>query len=197
MVYRWVVPKLWNSTIESHRREVRDAIMDTTATLVFEHGLRAVTMSQVAERAGIGRATLYKYFPDVDAILHAWHVRQIEVHVQQLVEIRDGAGDAGDRLAAVLSTYARIVRQRRSHDTQLVKFLHPDSQIADGERQLHGIIRQLISEAARSGQLRDDVKPAELASYCLHALSGAAALTTDAAVGRLVTITLDGLRSTR
>jgi AcrR family transcriptional regulator len=43
--------------------EVRDVIVETTAALVAEHGLRAVTMSQIAEDTGIGRATLYKYFP--------------------------------------------------------------------------------------------------------------------------------------
>lgn len=34
-----------------------------------------MTMSRIAEEIGIGRATLYKYFPDVEAILLAWHER--------------------------------------------------------------------------------------------------------------------------
>src|SRR5262249_50381931 len=42
-----LVPKLWNETIEEHRRAVRDATLDTTAALVAKHGLRAVTMSQI------------------------------------------------------------------------------------------------------------------------------------------------------
>ena len=51
-----VVPKLWNATIEGHRREVRDAILDTAAALAAEHGLTAVTMSQIAEGPGsVGR----------------------------------------------------------------------------------------------------------------------------------------------
>src|SRR5258708_6084762 len=33
-VYCGTVPKLWNDTLESHRREVRDAILDATAALV-------------------------------------------------------------------------------------------------------------------------------------------------------------------
>ena len=168
----------------------------TAATLVFEQGLRGVTMSQIAERAGIGRATLYKYFPDVDAILHAWHASQIDSHLAQLTEIRDSAGDPDERLAAVLSGYARIVRQTRSHDSELVKFLHPEQQITGAQRQLQNLIQQLITEGVRLGRLRDDVKPAELASYCLHALMGAATLSTDAAIERLVTVTLDGLRAT-
>ncbi len=69
------MPKLWNETIEAHSRAVRDAILETTWALVAEHGLRSVTMSQIAEETGIGRATLYKYFPDVEAILLAWHER--------------------------------------------------------------------------------------------------------------------------
>ncbi|MDQ3153275.1 MAG: TetR/AcrR family transcriptional regulator, partial [Actinomycetota bacterium] len=57
------MPKLWNETIEAHRRAVIDATLDTTWALVTEHGLLSVTMSQIAEKTGIGRATLYKYFP--------------------------------------------------------------------------------------------------------------------------------------
>ena len=83
------MPKLWNETIEAHRRAVHEAILNTTAALVAEHGLRSVTMSQIAEEAGIGRATLYKYFSDVDAILltHGplllkhWFPFDLSVHV--------------------------------------------------------------------------------------------------------------------
>ena len=65
------MPRLWNETIAAHRREVRDAILDTTWALVAEHGLASVTMSQIAQETGIGRATLYHYFPGVDTILVA------------------------------------------------------------------------------------------------------------------------------
>src|SRR3970040_198440 len=95
-----VMPKPWNETIEAHRREVRDAILDATAALVASHGLLSVTMSQIAERTGIGRATLYKYFSDVEAILLAWHDRQITRHLKLLAEVRDQPGDAGGRLGA-------------------------------------------------------------------------------------------------
>ena len=87
------VPRLWSKTIESHRREVRDALLDTAAALVARRGLRSVTMSEIAEQAGIGRATLYKYFPDVEAILSAWHQRQVSAHIEQLRALREQPGD--------------------------------------------------------------------------------------------------------
>jgi AcrR family transcriptional regulator len=192
------VPKLWNETIEAHRMQVREAILRTTAALVAAHGLRSVTMSQIAEEAGIGRATLYKYFKDVEAILLAWHERQITGHLEQLAEIRDQAGDPSERLEAVLEAYALISHETRGHhDTELAAFLHRDEHLARARQHLVEMIRDLLAEAARSGDIRDDVAPDELASYCLHALAAAGSLPSTTAVRRLVTVTLAGLQPPR
>ena len=189
------MPKLWTETIEAHRREVRDAILDATAALAAEHGLRSVTMSQIAEDTGIGRATLYKYFPDVEAILRAWHERQIKGHLDHLAEVRDKAGDATARLEAVLEAYALIAHESHGHrDTELAAFLHRDEQVSRAEQKLRTMLRQLLTEAGETGALRDDVSPDELANYCLHALAAARSLPSKVAVRRLVALTLDGLR---
>jgi AcrR family transcriptional regulator len=189
-----VVPRLWSETIESHRREVRDAILDAVG-LVAEHGLRAVTMSQIAEETGIARATLYKYFADVEAILLAWHERQISGHLADLAEVRDRAGNPGARLEAVLEAYARISHESHGHhNRELAAFLHRNEQVARAEQQLRKMIRDLVAEGAASGELRNDIAPDELAAYCLHALSAARSLPSKAAVRRLVAVTLAGLR---
>lgn len=195
VMYAGVVPRLWNDTIEAHRREVRDAILDTTAALVAGQGPRSVTMSHIAEATGIGRATLYKYFSDVEAILLAWHERQITGHLAQLAEVRDRGGDAGERLEAVLVAYARILHSRkRGHGSELGALLHRGEHVARARQQLCTLIRDLLAEAAATDAVREDVAPAELASYCLHALEAASSLSSEAAVRRLVTVTLAGLR---
>ncbi len=189
------MPKLWSDTIDAHRSAVRDAALSATAALVAEHGLRSVTMSQIAERTGIGRATLYKYFADVDAILVAWHERQIAAHLHELTEIRDGAGTPGERLGAVLEAYALMAHASRSHrDTELGALLHRDEHVARAQHRLRDmVVDLLVADAERDG-VRDDVAPVELASYCLHALTAAGGLSSEAAVRRLVTVTLAGLR---
>ena len=188
------MPKLWNQTIETHRREVRDAILETTVALVAELGLRPVTMSQIAEETGIGRATLYKYFPGVEAILHAWHERQITGHLDYLAEVRDQAGDARERLEAVLEAYALISHESRAyHDTELAALMHREGQVARAEQQLRRMVRDLMTEGQKSGDVRGDVTPEELVNYCLYALTAASRLPSKAAVRRLVAVTLDGL----
>ena len=187
------MPKLWTETIEEHRRTVHDATLDTTAALVREHGLASVTMSQIAAAAGIGRATLYKYFPDVEAILIAWHDRQITRHLQLLAGARDSAATPADRLEAVLEAFAWI--QHQHHDTELpVALLHRGEHVARARHQLRDLISELLAVGAEAGAVRSDIDPGELASYCLHALTAAGSLPSEAAVRRLLAVTMSGLR---
>jgi len=172
---------------------VRDAILDTTAALVAEHGLLSVTMSQIAEQTGIGRATLYKYFPDVEAILVAWHERHVAGHLQHLTALRDQAGEPGARLAAVLQAYALICQQRGRHGSDIDVLVHRAEHVARAQQQLLGLFRELLAEAARAGHVRDDTAPDELASFCLHALAAAGRLPSKVAVRRLVALTLAAL----
>ncbi len=188
------MPRLWNETIEAHRHEVREAILATTWALVAKRGLRAVTMSQIAEQTGIGRATLYKYFPDVEAILVAWHQRHVAGHLEHLAALRDRADEPGQRLEGVLEAYALISYHRGRHGPELGPLLHRDETVARAQRQLLDLIRDLLIDVAKTGSLRDDIAPDELANFCVHALTAAGNLPSEAAVRRLVTVTLAGLR---
>jgi AcrR family transcriptional regulator len=192
------VPKLWTDTIETHRRHVRDAILDTTAALVAEHGLLAVTMTQIAEQTGIGRATLYKYFPDVESILRAWHHRRISEHLAHLAEVRDQVAGPRERLEAVLEAYALLSRHSPGHhQADFSALLHRDEQVTRAQRQVHHMIRDLLVEAVRNGDVRYDVPPEELATYCMHALAGTRSERSKATVRRLVLVTVAGLRPPR
>jgi AcrR family transcriptional regulator len=186
------MPKLWNETVDAHRRAVRDATLDAAAALVAERGLASVTMSEIAERTGIGRATLYKYFPDVEAILLAWHERQVAGHLAHIAEIAARQGDPGQRLEAVLAAYAQISQRR--HGGGLAAALHRGEHVATAEAQLRAFVRALLAECVKDGTIRTDVSPDELAGYCLSALAAAAGLQSKAAIHRLVCVILAGLR---
>jgi AcrR family transcriptional regulator len=187
------VPRLWTETIQAHRAAVKDAVLDAVADLVAEHGLAAVTMTEIADRTGIGRATLYKYFPDVEGVLVAWHERQISHHLARLTEAAGTPGTPGQRLHAVLEAYALHLISQRPHGTGLAAWLHRGEHIVHGQQQLHALLAGLIAEAAKTGEVRDDIPPGELAGYCLHALTAAGSLSASDAVRRLVALTMAGL----
>jgi AcrR family transcriptional regulator len=195
------MPKLWNDTIAEHRRGVHEAILDTTWELVNELGPTGVKMSEIAERTGIGRATLYKYFPDIEAILAAWHFRQITRQVVYLTEIRDSTADPMGRLHAVFGAYGHHQRHRAQHHrhqpygSELAILLHrSDGQVEEAQQQLHALFADLLVDAVRAGGIRTDVSVGELATYSLHALAAADATADDQALERLVSVILRGLR---
>jgi AcrR family transcriptional regulator len=187
------LPKLWTDSVEAHRRLVHDAVIDAAAALVREQGIRAITMSHIAEKADIGRATLYKYFPDVDAILAAWHERQIGAHMHELQRIGARGRDPLASLRSVLERYALI---QYEHDgAEDVAQLHRGQHVARAQQHLYDFIASLIVGAADSGQVRKDIPAGELASYAIHALGAARTLTSKAAVHRLVAMTMASLQS--
>ena len=186
------MPKLWTETIDAHRHAVREATIGATAALVAKHGLRGVTMSQIAEETGIGRATLYKYFPDVESILLAWHERQVSAHLEQLAAASKQPGRAIDRIQAVLETFARL--QHQHHDNDLAALLHRGMHVSRAEQHLKSLVRGLLTDAATAGEIRSDIPADELAGYCLHALTAAGRMPSKTAVRRLVQVTLSGLR---
>jgi len=195
VAYDRPVPKLWNDTIEAHRHDVRDAILEATAALVAKHGLRSVTMLRIAADTGIGRATLYKYFPDVESILVAWHERHVIAHLEHLAALRNEGGAPIERLRAVLETYALIQYER--HGTDLAVLLHRGEHVARAQQHLSRLVCDLLKECAGTREVREDVAAAELASFCIHALTAASGLRSKAAVRRLVAVTMAGLRSPR
>ncbi|MBA2332708.1 MAG: TetR/AcrR family transcriptional regulator, partial [Actinobacteria bacterium] len=93
----------------------------------------------------------------------AWHERQITDHLEQLAEVRNQPGDAAERLEAVLEAYALISQESHGHhNSELTAFLHRDGQVAGAQEQLRGMIRDLLTEGAEVGDLRNDVAPGEL-----------------------------------
>jgi AcrR family transcriptional regulator len=84
------------------------AILDTTAELLLERGLAGASMDAVAERAGVSKATIYRWWPSketlaLEALYRAWS------------DVDAGEPDRGSLradLRAMLLPWARRVRQR-------------------------------------------------------------------------------------
>lgn len=189
------MPKLWTGTIEKHREQVRAAVISATAALVADRGLRGVTMSRIAEDSGIGRATLYKYFPDVESILAAWHEDQVGGHLESLASLAHQDGSPDSRLRAVLEAFAVMTYKSAQHSNgaDLMAMAHRSDHVMRAEAHLQGLFSALIQEGARAGLLRSDVAAGELATYSLSALSAARRLGSVAAVRRLVAVIMTGL----
>lgn len=185
------MPKTWDETLEGHREAVRQAVMGAALALASERGFQKVSMSNVAARAGITRATLYKYFGDVDAIFEEWHQATLRHHLAHFAEIAAGDGDPALKLAEILETYALTVF--RHHGTRFASMLHRQDHARRAEARLVGLIEKLVAAGVQSGLFRKDIAPEELARFCHSSLSSTHMLADEQAVRRAASLLLDAL----
>lgn len=73
------MPRITAATVADHRRQMHDALLDAAEELLAESQdgdtSPPLTVGRVAQRVGIGRTAVYRYFADVDAIVEAVAVR--------------------------------------------------------------------------------------------------------------------------
>lgn len=59
----------------------RDAILLAAAELVVEHGYAAVSIEKIAQRAGVGKQTIYRWWPSKGDVIMEALARKADVHI--------------------------------------------------------------------------------------------------------------------
>jgi AcrR family transcriptional regulator len=74
------------------------AMLDAASSLLAEYGLRRWTMDDVAERAGLGRATVYRRFESREELVHAALARDVRVFFTTTADAVVGRETLEDKL---------------------------------------------------------------------------------------------------
>jgi AcrR family transcriptional regulator len=88
-----------------------EAILDATRASVLDFGIRRTTLTDVARRAGVSRMTVYRRYPDVDAILRDLMTREFGA---AMAEIATSAGGTDGRSRVVHRAVAAVDAMRAS-----------------------------------------------------------------------------------
>lgn len=139
----------------------RDAIIAAARTVFAEHGLDA-PLDEIARRAGVGNATLYRRFPSRDVLVQSALMGPMAEYVAAAEEaLADPDPWAGFR------DYLLRLFQLQARDRGLADLLVTTVRTPSGElEQLRGIAfdltRQLIERAQEAGELRADFRHPDL-----------------------------------
>jgi AcrR family transcriptional regulator len=85
-------------------------ILDAAVQLVAASGLRHLTMDDVAERAGVGRMTVYRRFGDRDRLIDALTVRESRRCLAEIDATVDPGAPVDEQVAQGLMTSLRLIR---------------------------------------------------------------------------------------
>jgi AcrR family transcriptional regulator len=164
----------WSHALDQHRANQRAQVLAAALELMGERGMTGLTMSALAERAGISRATLYHHFRDVDSVMAAWVGEQINRSLATLVRDAEAIADPMARLEYVFDTQAHVFASQH-HRLDVQHFESEASapavrrEVAARMAPLRDLLANTVSEAQRSGALRPSIAP-ELAADLLLGL---------------------------
>ncbi len=204
-----MAPSIWTDSLATHKQRLRQHIVRTAAELLAERGLGDVSMSLLAQRAGIARATLYNHFPDFERVLAALVADQVARFRVQLDRHLAAAADPAERLRRYLvAVHDWATRQRQqpskrndtARPTSRTRTLSPQVVTATHEplSQLHEILEQILTDAIASHAIHPDTDPRLHADLILKLLldprqPATAGCTPGAERDQLVRFVLRGL----
>jgi TetR/AcrR family transcriptional regulator, mexCD-oprJ operon repressor len=168
------------------QQRVSAAILDGAAQIFAIHGEQA-SMNDVAEAAGVARATVYRYFPSRETLLDELAKAAVDDVGRRLESARidavapeEGIARAVRALVDVGDPFVLLARRRLRSDPE------------GFDRTLTQPLRDLFDRAQADGDIRDDIASARLTESLIGLIVGV--LTSSPPLGREdVTATVTGL----
>ncbi|MCZ7431710.1 TetR/AcrR family transcriptional regulator [Streptomyces sp. WMMC1477] len=174
----------------------RERIVDAARELFAELGAE-VPLDEVARRAGVGNATLYRNFPDRGALVLGV-VQRVTDRIAERAE--RALGDAGDPFEALCGFVSGAVEERIGAlcplITQTVDHEHPEW-VASRDR-LQVFVDAVLVRAQEAGAVRTDVAVGDLLmalSQLSRPLPGTGCGRFEPFMARHIQLFLDGLRA--
>jgi TetR/AcrR family transcriptional repressor of mexCD-oprJ operon len=172
---------------------VADALLDAAARTFASRGERA-NMDDVAEEAGVARATVYRYFPNRQQLLAELSRRAAENAHHRLVAARIDEVSIEEGVSRAVRAFVDV---GESFPVLLMARSHGDDPSADFERLVATPLRQLLERGRSSGSIRNDIPAAWLAEALLGTIMNVmryGRLGRDDTVAAVTSVFLDGAR---
>jgi len=170
------------STPAATRGEKRPLILRAATEVFAEQGFNSVTVAAIADRAGIGKGTVYEYFSSKDELLFAvfeWMNEGIFDRIHGLIEV---PGTTLERLRSLLDLGAKITREQMEMQAVVLDFWSASRGTRVEERYNQACLatfrsyRRLLADVIREGQtageIRSDVDPEAVATMVVAAMDG-------------------------
>jgi AcrR family transcriptional regulator len=157
--------------------DTENAILDAAAECVLAFGVRRTSLSDVARRAGVSRPTVYRYWPDLQALVADLMTRELAAVFTGAAQ--DPSGSPGSVRERAVRQFLAAVAGLRAHPL-LNKIIQVDPELLQpyifdrlgaSQRLAMGFIAELITAGQRDGSIRAGDETAMAAAVLLSVQS--------------------------
>lgn len=176
-------------------RRNREQLLDAAVELILEVGGKPAR-DAVANRAGVGIGTLYRHFPDEQALLHA-----VALHVldRSIAAGKSAFEDAADGVEA-LRQYMHLAVENGLGALNVIYGLLDNPSWPERRERAESLLQTIVDRAQRDGRMRLDVTAKDVAFVIIRACRplalGLPPAEERALAHRHIDICLDGLTIT-
>jgi AcrR family transcriptional regulator len=182
-------------TLRSDARRNLELILQAAGEAFAEHGLE-VGVADIARRAGVGSATIFRRFPTKDDLVAA----VFEARLHEIVGIARSVAEQEPGMDALRSFFEQAIefqiRDKGFLENVGKRAFADDPRFAAATEEIFTQLDRIVAGAKAAGELREDVQTADL-PVLLQAVCSGALLTTggdEKLYRRYLEIILDGLR---
>jgi len=183
------------SVLRADAARNRERIIAAAAAVFAERGLDAAT-AEIAHRAGVGEATLFRRFPTKDQLIDAI----IETRMEEVVALADAAGSDPDPAVALERFMQDLVKQF-SRDKGFFeaagKRCMSDPRFQSLRARAETAVGRLLKRAQDAGAVRRDLSPSDisfLAGSAMYAMEVSKPGLRDDLWKRYLRVILDGMK---
>lgn len=142
----------------------KDHIMASALEIFGEKSFREVTISQIAERAGVATGTVYEYFNDKEDLYFSIPSQITEVFNEKLKLHLEGLCDPIEKIRKYIWFYLFFFENDPVYTELLLMELRGNpnflnSKYYQGFRDATSLILEIIKEGQEQGRIRNDVSP--------------------------------------
>jgi AcrR family transcriptional regulator len=157
----------------------------------FAEGGESTALEEIARRAGVGIGTLYRHFPNRQALIEALYVDEVEEVSRSAAQFEDA--EPWEALTGWFERFIGYLATKRALAAELLNYLDMDAELFKTCRaSLYAAGEPLLTRAQEAGVVRPDVTIAEV----IQMVGGIAKMPTSdpAQTEHVMRIALDGLR---
>jgi AcrR family transcriptional regulator len=158
----------------------------------FAEGGESTALEEIARRAGVGIGTLYRNFPNRQALLETLYLEEVEGICRMAEEQRESA-DPWEALTSWFERFIGYIATKQALAAELTNYLDRDAQLFKSSRAaLWAAGEPLLTRAQEAGVVRPDAEIGDV----MHMVMGIAKVPTadPSQTTHIVRMALDGLR---